>query len=107
MPFEGEMPSPTRTWVADVLVVPKEGVNDPEGEAIRAGLQMLGNEGIDRVRAGRYLQLHLSAADAEVAGAAVAAMCEQLLANPVIETYQISVTEVVEECAATMEQGRQ
>lgn len=85
-----------RTWLADVLVVPKEGVNDPEGEAIRSGLAMLGYEGIDRVRSGRYFQLHLEAGDAEAATAAVAAMCEQLLANPVIETYQISVTEVVE-----------
>lgn len=86
-----------RSWLADVLVVPKEGVNDPEGEAIRSGLEMLGYEGIDRVRAGRYFRLQVRADDAETASSAVAAMCEQLLANPVIETYQVSVTEVIDE----------
>ncbi len=96
-----------RVWVADVIVMPKPGVNDPQGEAIRGGLGMLGYVGVERVRSGRFIQLTLRAGDAESAQAAVAAMCEQLLANPVIETFQASVTEVIagDETEASMEEN--
>lgn len=87
--------TPARTWVADVIVMPKEGVNDPQGEAIRNGLGMLGYDRVERVWSGRFLQVTLRAADAETARAEVAAMCEQLLANLVIEAYQISLNEIV------------
>jgi|SRR5579884_4321040 len=86
-----------RVWVADVIVTPKPGVNDPEGEAIRGGLEALGYAGLRGVRAGRFFQLTVKAPDAETATTEVASMCERLLANPVIETYQVSVTEIVPE----------
>ena len=77
--------------------MPKAGVNDPEGEAIRGGLQSLGYEGVDRVRAGNHYRLRISASGADAARATAAAMANKLLANPVIQSFVIeSVTEVTE-----------
>ena len=84
---------PQRLWLADVEVLPKEGVSDPEGEAIRGGLLALGHDAVREVRAGRMLRLSLAAASADDARRLVAAMCEQLLANPVIESYRVAVGE--------------
>jgi len=82
-----------RTWLVNVLVMPKEGVNDPEGESIRGGLASLGYEGIQRVRAGKYFRLTVNAADQNSAASQAHEMSSRLLANPVIQTYSIeSVT---------------
>jgi len=78
-----------KTWRAEVIVLPKEGVNDPEGEAILGGLHSLGYSGVKRVTAGRFLQLSVVADDETSARLSVSTMCDQLLANPVIEAYQI------------------
>jgi phosphoribosylformylglycinamidine synthase subunit PurS len=79
----------TKRWRAEVIVVPKEGVNDPEGEAILGGLHSLGYEGVEQVTAGKLLQLTVKAESEPSARESVAKMCDQLLANPVIEAYQI------------------
>ena len=79
------------TWVVDVVVMPKDGVNDPEGEAIRGGLASLGHDGISRVRAGRLIQVTIAADDAGDAGLRAGVMAEQLLANLVIEQFEIRV----------------
>ena len=79
----------SNVWHAEVIIVPKEGVNDPEGEAILGGLHALGYSGVDRVTAGKLLKLSVNAPDAEAAKNSVARMCDQLLANPVIEDYHI------------------
>ena len=76
-------------WHAEVIVVPKEGVNDPEGEAILGGLHALGYSAVNQVTAGKLLKLTVNAPDAESAKSSVAKMCDQLLANPVIEEYHI------------------
>ncbi len=77
--------------------MPKPGVNDPEGEAIRGGLQSLGYAGVVRVRAGKHYQLRLDAPDADSARATAEEMATKLLANPVIQTFVIeSVTETSE-----------
>lgn len=77
---------------AEVSVSLKEVVNDPQGLAIRDGLHMLGYAEVDRVRAGKYLRLWLSAPDEQAAHQRVIAMCEKLLANPVIETYSVQLS---------------
>jgi len=79
------------TYAAEVVVFLKPGVNDPEGLAIKDGLHSLGYTGVETVRAGKYLRLVVRAGDAEAARASVAAMCDQLLSNPVIENYRITV----------------
>lgn len=77
--------------------MPKAGVNDPEGEAIRGGLHSLGYAGVERVRAGKHYRLRLDAPAADAARATAEEMAEKLLANPVIQTYVIeSVTEAPE-----------
>jgi phosphoribosylformylglycinamidine synthase len=80
-------------WLAEVRVMLKPSINDPQGLSIRNALRTLGFEGVEDVRAGKLIQIRLEAADRETAGAAVERMCAQLLANPVIETYEFSVAE--------------
>ena len=77
---------------ATVSVRPKPGILDPQGEAVRGSLQHLGFE-VTETRVGRLVELELAATDAEAARQEVERMCEQLLANPLIETYEIEVRE--------------
>jgi len=69
--------------------MPKDGVSDPQGEAVRGGLAMLGHAQVSRVRVGRLIELELDAASESAAREAVTRMAEQLLANPVIEQFRI------------------
>jgi phosphoribosylformylglycinamidine synthase subunit PurS len=81
------------TWVAEIRVMLKPSINDPQGLSIRNALRTLGFDGVEDVRAGKLIQVRLEAADRHVAQAAVEQMCSRLLANPVIETYQFNVAE--------------
>ena len=78
-------------WLARVYVTLKPTVNDPQGLAIRGGLRHLGFETVESVRAGKYLELRLEAADQAAAREQLEAMCRQLLANPVIEQYRFDL----------------
>lgn len=69
----------------------KDGVLDPQGAAIGRALTQLGFEGVGDVRQGKLIELDLAATDRASAEVQVQAMCEQLLANPVIETYVVSL----------------
>lgn len=77
---------------ARVFVTLKNGVLDPQGEAIRHALGSLGFEGVDGVRQGKVIELELAETDATAAEAEVARMCEKLLANTVIENYRVEIT---------------
>ena len=76
---------------ADVLVTLKPVVNDPAGLTIRGGLHALGYESVTEVRAGKYLVLTLDEPDAARARQKVEEMARQLLANEVIEDFQIDI----------------
>ncbi len=76
---------------ATVSVRPKPGILDPQGEAVRGSLRHLGFD-VAETRIGRLVEIELAAADAEAARAEVERMCEQLLANPLIETFEIEIT---------------
>ena len=78
---------------ARVHITLKPGVLDPQGRAVRNALASLGFDGIDDVRQGKYLELDLTESDAERARGAVESMCARLLANTVIEDYQIELEE--------------
>ncbi len=71
-------------------VRPKAGILDPQGEAVCDALRHLGFEVAD-VRVGRLLDLEVADSDADAARAAAERMCEQLLANALIETYEVEV----------------
>ena len=69
--------------------MPKDGVSDPQGEAVKGGIGLLGITGVERVRIGRHLEVDVAAADEQSARETVNLMAELLLANPVIEQFQI------------------
>ena len=75
---------------ATVLVRPKPGILDPQGQAVETSLRQLGFPVAD-ARVGRVVDLEVDAADEAGARAEVERMCEQLLANPLIESYEIEL----------------
>ena len=77
---------------ARVYVMLKTGVLDPQGEAVRHALGGLGFDGVQGVRQGKVIELDLAAIDKASAEAEVKEMCEKLLANTVIESYQIELS---------------
>lgn len=77
---------------ATVLVRPKHGILDPQGQAVESSLRQLGFA-VDEARIGRVVDLEVEANDPATARAEVERMCEQLLANPLIESYEIELVE--------------
>ena len=77
---------------ATVLVRPKHGILDPQGQAVESSLRQLGFA-VDKARIGRVVDLEVEATNATAARAEVERMCEQLLANPLIESYEIELAE--------------
>ena len=77
---------------ATVLVRPKGGILDPQGEAVERSLRQLGFE-VGEARVGRVIDLEVDASTAEEARTLLARMCENLLANPLIESYEIELEE--------------
>jgi phosphoribosylformylglycinamidine synthase PurS subunit len=76
---------------ARIHVTLKTGVLDPQGKAIAHALGNLGFSGIGEVRQGKYIEVELAETDKARAQATVEAMCQQLLANTVIENYAIEI----------------
>jgi phosphoribosylformylglycinamidine synthase len=74
-----------------VLVTPKQGVLDPRGRAIQRALRDLGYEAVSDVRTGQVIHLDLATSDPEEARKLAGEMCEKLLANPVIESYELEL----------------
>jgi phosphoribosylformylglycinamidine synthase PurS subunit len=76
---------------ARVHVTLKPGVLDPQGEAVRHALGALGFAGVGEVRVGKVIEVDLADTDAGAARARVGEMCEKLLANTVIENYDVEI----------------
>ena len=76
---------------ARIHITLKNGVLDPQGKAIHHSLEGLGFDGVNDVRQGKFIELELADGDIEAARAKVAEMCEQLLANTVIENYSVQI----------------
>ena len=68
---------------ARVLIRPKEGILDPQGQAVERALPALGFEGVSEVRVGRLVELEVEDASR------LPEMCERLLSNPLIEDYEV------------------
>jgi phosphoribosylformylglycinamidine synthase PurS subunit len=75
---------------ASVLIRPKEGILDPQGQAVEQSLRKLGFA-VDHARVGRVVDFEVEAASADEARVRVDEMCKQLLANPLIESYEVEV----------------
>jgi len=72
-----------------VIVTPKNGVLDPQGKAIQQTLNGMGYSSINEVRQGKYFDIEINEKDEAKAKARVEDMCKKLLANLIIEDYQI------------------
>ena len=75
---------------ATVLVRPKHGILDPQGQAVGSALGHLGFE-VGSARVGKVIDLEVEATDEAAARAQVEKMCEQLLANPLLESFEIEL----------------
>jgi phosphoribosylformylglycinamidine synthase PurS subunit len=75
---------------ATVLVRPKQGILDPQGEAVETALEHLGFS-VSAARVGKVVDIEIEATDPAEARAQVEKMCEQLLANPLMESYEVEI----------------
>ncbi|MBX2866293.1 MAG: phosphoribosylformylglycinamidine synthase subunit PurS [Leptolyngbyaceae cyanobacterium MAG.088] len=80
-----------QTYQAQVYVTLRPSVLDPAGTAVRSGLEHMGYDNVDKVRIGKYIEVSLTAESEEAANEQLDRMCDQLLANPVIENYRIEL----------------
>jgi phosphoribosylformylglycinamidine synthase len=87
-------PAMTRPHAVRVTIRLDAAVNDPQGNTVRDALRALGHADVRDVRVGKVIDLVLDAADPDEARARVERMCEEILANPVIESWQTEVAEV-------------
>ena len=74
-----------------VYITPRQGILDPQGRAIEHSLKSLGFNNVAQARMGKYIELDVAADSAAEAAAEVKRMCEELLANTVIEDYRFEV----------------
>jgi len=74
-----------------VNVTLKAGIADPQGQTIERALPALGYDGVRDVRVGKMIELQVEASDETEAKRRVEEMCERLLANPVIEAYEVTI----------------
>lgn len=82
-------------YLAHVNVMLRPLINDPQGLAVRDGLHSLGFDGVAAVRVGKRIDITVEAASSAAATEAVRSMCQQLLANPVIEDFEFEVAEAL------------
>ena len=78
---------------AGVHITLKPGVLDPQGKAIANALKSLGFSGVNQIRQGKYIEIDLDETNPERARETVEAMCSKLLANLIIEDYEIELLE--------------
>ncbi|MBD2098513.1 phosphoribosylformylglycinamidine synthase subunit PurS [Trichocoleus sp. FACHB-591] len=90
----------TRKYQARIYVTLRPSVLDPAGTAVQSGLLHMGYDNVEQVRIGKYVELTLTAADETAARQQLDRVCDQLLANPVIENYRFELTE-----SATLNSG--
>jgi phosphoribosylformylglycinamidine synthase subunit PurS len=76
---------------ARVIVTLKDGILDPQGKAIEGALKSLGINGIDSVRQGKIFEIELAVKDQTAAAGVLRGACEKLLANQVIENFQVEL----------------
>jgi phosphoribosylformylglycinamidine synthase len=83
-----------RQYQANIYITLRPSVLDPAGTAVQSGLKHMGYEQVEQIRIGKYIELKLSSIDETSARQQLDTMCEQLLANPVIENYRFDLVEI-------------
>jgi phosphoribosylformylglycinamidine synthase subunit PurS len=86
----------TQTYQARIYVTLRPSVLDPAGTAVQSGLKHLGYDTVEQVRIGKYVELTLTAIDEATAREQLDRICDQLLANPVIENYRFDLLTAAE-----------
>jgi phosphoribosylformylglycinamidine synthase len=82
-----------KEFIAEIKIMPLKELLDPQGKAVRSGLKNLGLTAVSDVRIGKHIQVSLTATDAEQAKELAEDACRKLLANPVMESFQLSIHE--------------
>ncbi|NEP20406.1 MAG: phosphoribosylformylglycinamidine synthase subunit PurS [Leptolyngbya sp. SIO4C1] len=83
-----------QTYQAQIYVTLRPSVLDPAGTAVRSGLAHMGYDNVEQVRIGKYIEVSLTAESEAAAHTQLNRMCDQLLANPVIENYRIEIAQL-------------
>ncbi len=78
-------------YQAQIYVTLRPSVLDPAGTAVRSGLTHMGYENVEQIRIGKYIELTLTADSEAIACEQLDRVCDQLLANPVIENYRFDL----------------
>jgi phosphoribosylformylglycinamidine synthase len=81
-------------YTAEINVMPKKALLDPQGKAVTSGLKKMGFSSVDNVRIGKHITLEIEAGDEEAAKEQVDLACKKLLSNPVIEDYHYELLEM-------------
>ncbi len=84
----------TKQYQAQIYVTLRPSVLDPAGTAVQAGLKHMGYDSVISVRIGKYVEVRLTAQDVADASQKIDQICDQLLANPVIENYRFELEEL-------------
>lgn len=84
----------SQKYHAQIYVTLRPSVLDPAGTAVQGSLSHMGYSNVEQVRIGKYIELTLTAATEADARSQVDQVCDQLLANPVIENYRFDLTEI-------------
>jgi phosphoribosylformylglycinamidine synthase subunit PurS len=80
-----------KTFLAEIDVMPKKEILDPQGKAVTGSMKNLGLAEIHNVRIGKHISLEINAADEQTAHAKVEEACKNLLANLIMESYSFKI----------------
>ncbi|MBH8552357.1 phosphoribosylformylglycinamidine synthase subunit PurS [Nostocaceae cyanobacterium CENA357] len=83
-----------RKYLAKIFVTLRPSVLDPAGVAVQSGLQQMGYDNVEQVRIGKYIELLITSTEEKKARQDLDTICDQMLANPVIENYRFELIEV-------------
>ena len=86
-------------YKATISITLRPSILDPEGKTVHHGLKNLGFTQVDDVRMGKHAEIRIDATDEKEARRVATEACEQLLANPVTENFEIELTRVEPEAA--------
>jgi phosphoribosylformylglycinamidine synthase len=81
-------------YLAKIFVTLRPSVLDPAGVAVQSGLQQMGYDNVENVRIGKYIELIITSTEENKARQDMNRICDQMLANPVIENYRFDLIEV-------------